>query len=62
MGWACDMYGGREEVPVWFWGGKTEGKIQLLRRRHRRKDNIKMDWQGVGWEGVEFVDLAQDSD
>jgi hypothetical protein len=25
-------------------------------------DNIKMDLQEVGWEGVDWIDLAQDSD
>jgi hypothetical protein len=25
-------------------------------------DNIKMDLQEVGWEGMDWIDLAQDSD
>jgi hypothetical protein len=29
--------------------GKPEGKRPLGRSRHRWKDNIKMDFQEVGW-------------
>jgi hypothetical protein len=25
-------------------------------------DNIKMDLQEVGWEGVDWIDMAQDRD
>jgi len=31
--------------------GKPVGKRQLRRSMHIRKDNIKMDLQGVGWGG-----------
>jgi hypothetical protein len=41
---------------------KPEGKGQLGRPRHRWEDNIKMDFQGVGWVGVDWIDLAQDRD
>jgi hypothetical protein len=36
--------------------GKPEGKKQLGRPRHRWEDNIKMDYQEVGWGYV--LDLA----
>ena len=42
--------------------GKPEGKRPLLRTRRRLKGNIKMDLQHVGWEGMEWTDLAQDRD
>ena len=29
--------------------GKAEGKGPFRRPRHRREDNIKMDFQKVGW-------------
>jgi hypothetical protein len=32
--------------------GKTEGRRPLGRLRHRWEDNIKMDFQEVGWEGA----------
>jgi len=41
--------------------GKPEGKRPLGRPRHRWEDNIKMDLQEVGWEGVDWTDLARDT-
>jgi hypothetical protein len=32
------------------------------RPRLRREDNIKMDLKEVGWEGVDWMHLAQDND
>jgi len=37
--------------------GKPEGKRPLVRPRHRRRDNIKMDLQKVGW-GMDCIELA----
>ena len=42
--------------------GKPEGKRPLGRPRRRWEDNIKMDLQEVGCEGVELIELAQDRD
>jgi hypothetical protein len=42
--------------------GKPEGKRSLRRPRHRWVDNIKMDLMGVGWDGIDWIDLAQDKD
>jgi hypothetical protein len=38
---------------------KPEGKRLLGRLRHRWEDNIKMDHQEVGCEGMDWIDLAQ---
>jgi hypothetical protein len=38
--------------------GKTEGKRPPGRRRHRREDNIKIDLEEIGWEGVDWFHLA----
>jgi hypothetical protein len=43
-------------------GGKHEGQRPLERPRQRWEDNIKMDLQEVGCGGMDWVDLAQDSD
>ena len=40
--------------------GKPEGKKPLGRPRRRWEDNIKMDLQEVGSEGMDWIDLAQD--
>jgi hypothetical protein len=42
--------------------GKPEGKRRLGRPRRRWVDNIKMDLTEIGWDGVDWIDLAQDRD
>jgi hypothetical protein len=42
--------------------GKHEGERQLGRPRRRWEDNIKMDLQEVGYGGMEWIDVAQDTD
>jgi hypothetical protein len=42
--------------------GKPEGKRPVGLPRPRWEDNIKMDLQGIGWEGLDWIDLAQDRD
>jgi len=38
--------------------GKPEGKRPLGRPRRRWEDNIKMDLQEVGCEGMDWIELA----
>jgi hypothetical protein len=42
--------------------GTSEGKRPLARPRCRWEDNIQMDCKDVGWEGVDWIYLAQDRD
>jgi hypothetical protein len=42
--------------------GKPDGKRPLGRPRRRCVDNIKMDLREVGWDGRDWIDLAQDRD
>jgi hypothetical protein len=42
--------------------GKPEGKRQLVRSRSTRKDNIKKDLREIGWDGVDWIHLAQERD
>jgi hypothetical protein len=42
--------------------GKSEGKRPLGRRRRRWVNNIKMDLREIGWDGMDWIDLAQDRD
>jgi hypothetical protein len=42
--------------------GKSEGKRPLGRPRHGWVDNIKMDLSGIGWGGMDWIDLAEDRD
>jgi hypothetical protein len=42
--------------------GKPEGKRLLGRPRRRWVDNIKMDLREIAWDGMDWIDLAQDRD
>jgi hypothetical protein len=42
--------------------GKSDGKRPLGRPRRRWVDNIKMDLREIGWDGMDWIDLAQDRD
>jgi hypothetical protein len=42
--------------------GKPEGKRPLGRLRRMWVDNIKMDLRGIGWDGMDWIELAQDRD
>jgi hypothetical protein len=42
--------------------GKPERKRPLRRRRRMCVNNIKMGLRETGWDGVDWIDMAQDSD
>jgi hypothetical protein len=42
--------------------GKPEGRRRLERLRCTWVDNIKMDIREIEWDGVDWIDLAQDRD
>jgi len=42
--------------------GKPEEKRRLRRHRRRWEDNIRMDPREIGWEGVDWMHLSQDTD
>jgi hypothetical protein len=42
--------------------GKPEEKRPLGRRRRRWVDNIKMDLREIGWDSMDWIDMAQDRD
>jgi len=58
---ACSIYGGEERCIRGF-GGEHEGQRSLGRPRRRWEDNIKMDLQEMCWEGMDWIELAQDRD
>jgi hypothetical protein len=41
---------------------KGESMVNLGRPRHRWEDNIKLDLQELEWEGMDWIELAQDRD
>jgi hypothetical protein len=42
--------------------GKPKGKRPLGRPRCRWVENINMDLREIGWDGVDWIDLAQNRD
>jgi hypothetical protein len=40
--------------------GKPDGKRPLGRTRRRSVDNIKIDLREIEWDGMDWIDLAQD--
>jgi hypothetical protein len=42
--------------------GNKEGKRQQERPRSRWVDNIKINHREIGWDGMDWIDLAQDKD
>jgi hypothetical protein len=42
--------------------GKPEGKRPLGRSRRRWVDNFKIDLREIGWDGMDWIELAQDRD
>jgi len=62
MRWAGDVarIGGRGVYSVLL--KKPEGKRPLRMPRRRLEDNIKMDFQVMKCEGMDWIDVAQDRD
>jgi hypothetical protein len=42
--------------------GRPEGKRPLGRPRYRWEDNSKMYLRDIGWDGMNWINLAQDRD
>jgi hypothetical protein len=47
-------------MRIGYWLGKLEGKRPLGRPRHRWVDNIKIDLREIEWDGMDWIDVAQD--
>jgi hypothetical protein len=63
MRWVGHVVSMGEERGVYrFLVGKPEGKSPLGSPRLRWEDNIKIDLQGVGCGGMDWIELAQDRD
>jgi hypothetical protein len=59
MGGACGTYG-RQERCIQIFGGSPDVKKPL--GRTRRRWDVIMNLQEVGWGGVDWIDVAQDRD
>jgi hypothetical protein len=61
MGRACSKNGEKRNAYK-ILVGMPEGKRPLRRPRRRWMDNIKMDLREIEWDGVDWIDLAQNMD
>jgi hypothetical protein len=61
MGMACST-SGEKRIAYRILVGKSDGKRPLGRPRRRWVDNIKMDLRLIVWDGMDWIDLAQDRD
>jgi hypothetical protein len=61
MDWACSTNGEKRNTYM-ILVGNPEGKRPLGRPRRRWVDYIKMDLRETGWDGLDWIDLAQDRD
>jgi hypothetical protein len=63
MRWAGHAARMREKRNAYrIFVGKPEGNIPLRRPRRRWMGNIKIDFREIGWDGVNWIDVAQDRD
>jgi len=42
--------------------GRPQGMNPLGTPRFRRENNIKIEFQGVEWRGMDCIDMVQDTD
>jgi hypothetical protein len=49
------------EVYMYSFGGKARKRV-LRGNVSRRKDNIKMEIRRTEWDGINWINLAQDRD
>jgi hypothetical protein len=61
MGMVCSTHGEKRNA-YGILVGTPEGKRPLRRPRSRWVDNIKMYLREIGWDGMDWIDLAQDRD
>jgi hypothetical protein len=59
MGRACSTNGEGNAHTTRILMGKPEGERPLRRPRRRYVDNIKMDLRAIGWDDMDWIDLAQ---
>jgi ribosome biogenesis protein Nip4 len=59
MGGTCSAHGGDVKCIRNF-GSSLQGKRPLRRPKSRWEDNIKKNLREIGFEGVDWIHLAQD--
>jgi hypothetical protein len=49
-------------MHIGYWWESQKEKRPLGRQRRRWVDNIKMNLREIGWDGMDWIELAQDRD
>jgi len=63
LGRACDTCGRQERcIQVFFWWGKLREREHLEEVGADGEDYVKTGLQEVGWGGMDWIDLACDTD
>jgi hypothetical protein len=65
MKWTEDVVHVREKRNAYTYMilvGRPEGKMPLEGHRRMWENNIKIDLRGIGLDGIDWIDLAQDRD
>jgi hypothetical protein len=61
--WAWHVARKREKMNTYrIFMGKKRGKRPLGRPRATWMDNIRMNLRGIGWDVMDWIDLAQERD
>jgi hypothetical protein len=53
---------GEKGNVYWVLVGRTEGKEPLGKSEHSWEDNIQMYYRELGYDGMDWINLAQDRD
>jgi hypothetical protein len=62
MRWAGHVARLGGEGHIWDFGENAEGKKPLGKPRRRWEDNNKINLGGIGWGGMDCIDMGQDRD
>jgi hypothetical protein len=49
-------------MHIGYWWVSQKEREPLGRPRRRWVDNIKMDLREIGWDGMDWIELAEDRD
>ena len=53
---------GRREMNTGFWWGKLKDGVRMEDLGVDWRINVKMDFEEIGWESQDWIDVAEDRD
>jgi hypothetical protein len=60
--WAGNVARKGRKKYIYGFGWEARRKETRIKPRRRREDDTKMDFREIGWGGMHWIHLAQDSD